>query len=305
MPLVDDLVARERIMQALRVRLATGVESLTREEISAFRVEGATPVRLIDQSRGIWNPREFEATLSILSSPDGPYGDAEIAPGVWVYHYRAGSSDGDNRKLRRAYELQVPLIMWRKITTGVYVPVFPVFVTQDDPNGRLFTITLDEIRYLGDPGAFTPDVRRYAEQIVKRRLHQPEFRGRVLHAYERHCTVCRLDRPQLLDAAHIVPDSQETGHALVTNGLALCKIHHAAYDANILGIDLTQWFTSSPRCWSHRTARCWNTASRTCTISDSCGHRGGQVTGPIATGWLCGMRSSVSPREGRPSSTRH
>lgn len=224
-------------MQALRVRLATGVESLTREEISAFRVEGATPVRLIDQSRGIWNPREFEATLSILSSPDGPYGDAEIAPGVWVYHYRAGSSDGDNRKLRRAYELQVPLIMWRKITTGVYVPVFPVFVTQDDPNGRLFTITLDEIRYLGDPGAFTPDVRRYAEQIVKRRLHQPEFRGRVLHAYERHCTVCRLDRPQLLDAAHIVPDSQETGHALVTNGLALCKIHHAAYDANILGID--------------------------------------------------------------------
>jgi putative restriction endonuclease len=40
----------------------------------------------------------------------------------------------------------------------------------------------------------------------------------------------------LLDAAHIIPDSHERGIAAVRNGLALCKIHHAAYDSNILGI---------------------------------------------------------------------
>jgi len=39
-----------------------------------------------------------------------------------------------------------------------------------------------------------------------------------------------------LDAAHIIPDSHEDGLASIRNGLALCKIHHAAYDSNILGI---------------------------------------------------------------------
>jgi putative restriction endonuclease len=40
---------------------------------------------------------------------------------------------------------------------------------------------------------------------------------------------------ELLDAAHIKPDS-EGGSARVSNGLSLCKIHHGAYDTEILGI---------------------------------------------------------------------
>jgi putative restriction endonuclease len=40
-----------------------------------------------------------------------------------------------------------------------------------------------------------------------------------------------------LDAAHITPDSDETSSTSVTNGLSLCKIHHTAYDINIVGID--------------------------------------------------------------------
>ncbi|HQO67030.1 MAG TPA: HNH endonuclease signature motif containing protein, partial [Spirochaetales bacterium] len=47
----------------------------------------------------------------------------------------------------------------------------------------------------------------------------------------------RLNHPELLDAAHIIPDSDERGTPIVTNGLSLCKIHHAAYDQGILGID--------------------------------------------------------------------
>jgi putative restriction endonuclease len=41
----------------------------------------------------------------------------------------------------------------------------------------------------------------------------------------------------LLDAAHILPDGHPRGEPWVSNGLSLCKIHHAAYDQNILGID--------------------------------------------------------------------
>jgi len=40
-----------------------------------------------------------------------------------------------------------------------------------------------------------------------------------------------------LDAAHITPDSDETSSTSVSNGLSLCKIHHTAYDINIVGID--------------------------------------------------------------------
>jgi putative restriction endonuclease len=45
-----------------------------------------------------------------------------------------------------------------------------------------------------------------------------------------------LRHTSLLDAAHIIPDSDDRGVPSVSNGLALCKIHHAAYDANIIGI---------------------------------------------------------------------
>ena len=62
------------------------------------------------------------------------------------------------------------------------------------------------------------------------------FRATVLRAYRNHCAVCALHHPRLLDAAHIVPDREEAGVASIRNGLALCKIHHAAYDCHVLGI---------------------------------------------------------------------
>ena len=79
--------------------------------------------------------------------------------------------------------------------------------------------------------------RQYVTAISKRRLHQAGFRARVMRAYQRRCAVCKLGHENLLDAAHIVPDRDPRGVAAVTNGLSLCKIHHAAFDANILGID--------------------------------------------------------------------
>jgi putative restriction endonuclease len=42
--------------------------------------------------------------------------------------------------------------------------------------------------------------------------------------------LCRLRHIELLDAAHITPDTHPTGEPLVSNGLALCKLHHAAFD---------------------------------------------------------------------------
>jgi putative restriction endonuclease len=39
-----------------------------------------------------------------------------------------------------------------------------------------------------------------------------------------------------LDAAHIVADSEDEGDPVVSNGLALCKLHHAAFDSFFLAV---------------------------------------------------------------------
>ena len=48
--------------------------------------------------------------------------------------------------------------------------------------------------------------------------------------------MCRLGHASLLDASHIVRDGHELGLPIVPNGLALCKIHHTAFDQNLLGV---------------------------------------------------------------------
>src|SRR5690606_8449384 len=80
-----------------------------------------------------------------------------------------------------------------------------------------------------------PNTRRHYLSLVQRRVGQARFRESVINAYSSQCTLCRLKHRELLDAAHIVSYA-EGGTHLITNGLSMCKIHHAAYDANIIGV---------------------------------------------------------------------
>jgi putative restriction endonuclease len=68
-------------------------------------------------------------------------------------------------------------------------------------------------------------------------MHQTSFRERVLRAYRESCSVCQLRHAELLDAAHILPDRHPEGAPVVANGLSLCKLHHAAFDRHILGVN--------------------------------------------------------------------
>jgi putative restriction endonuclease len=70
------------------------------------------------------------------------------------------------------------------------------------------------------------------------RCAQASFWEAVIAAYTGRCAVSRLPEPLLLDAAHIVADKDEKfGHPVVRNGIPLSKIHHAAFDAHLIGID--------------------------------------------------------------------
>lgn len=99
-----------------------------------------------------------------------------------------------------------------------------MYIVADDQAARQFLVGLDEtMRFFGDPLHMTTDERRYAERMVRQRLHQPVFRARVMHAFVTTCAVCSLKHADLLDAAHIIADTDVNGLARVTNGIALCK----------------------------------------------------------------------------------
>jgi putative restriction endonuclease len=123
----------------------------------------------------------------------------------------------------------------------------PVTILEDRPEALSCLVAVEPAYGLAGAGArWAPagaegtesilGVRRYITAVVNRRLHQASFRERVVAAYKGTCTLCRLHHRELLGAAHIIPDSQPGGDPVVPNGLSLCKIHHAAYDLDILGI---------------------------------------------------------------------
>lgn len=228
---------RVRVMEWVRQKAEANGGFIHRFDLLGFRIDDRD-LPLIDFSRGIRNPQGFSSTLSIVQSASGPYDDVEAEDGLLHYAYRKGDPfGGDNRKLRTAMETGMPLILFRKEVPNYYTPVMPVYVVDDEPENHAFLIALDEsFRYMGDVRHLAEPQREYARRLAKQRLHQPAFRTRVLLAYATQCAVCRLQHGSLLDAAHIVPDSEPHGLPTTTNGLALCKIHHAAYDHNMLGV---------------------------------------------------------------------
>ncbi len=181
------------------------------------------------------------AALTLTTSFKDPYADSfDSTGGSFAYAYRAGPiNQADNRALRAAYELQTPVIYFRALAPGQYWVVAPAFVTADDPAARV--VALDAGLPVQDmqPGGLVspPDLRAYATHEARYRLHQQRFKLDVMRAYRHRCAICTLRERELVQAAHIVPDSEHEGVAAVVNGLALCAIHHLAFDRNLLGID--------------------------------------------------------------------
>jgi putative restriction endonuclease len=214
--------------------------------VSGFTFDGQRVPLMGPQ--GIFKPRAIDdiplsiTTVPIIEGEDRPYDDAFGDDGLLRYRYRGTDpAHHENVGLRRAMQQQVPLVYFHGIVPGLYMPVFPVFIVGDNPTALAFTVSVDERRFasLGSPPPDFEEVdirRRYATREFRQRLHQREFRERVVRAYQRHCAVCRLRRNELLEAAHIVADADPLGEPKVSNGLSLCRLHHGAFDANLIGI---------------------------------------------------------------------
>jgi putative restriction endonuclease len=200
---------------------------------------------------GIWKPKVLKnIPLSITTVAGGPYDDVFTKEGFLEYRYRGSDiQHRDNAGLREAMQKQVPLIYFHGIVKSKYLAVWPVFVIGDNPEALSFTLAADDYTSIGqyinksdtndNPIAADESTyykRSYITSTIKTRLHQKSFRERVLEAYNQQCTFCKLKHTELLDAAHIIPDSEELGEPTIKNGLSLCKIHHAAFDSNLIGV---------------------------------------------------------------------
>lgn len=201
-----------------------------------------TRVPFINYQKGIHRAaiQTGPAALSIQTSAKSPYDDEILADG-FLYAYRAGSIDQpDNRALRAAHDLLVPLVYFIGTRPGWYKPVFPCFVTGNDPARGMVTVTPGGLRGpIDEPEPVLledPIERRYAVRHTRVRLHQARFRARVVPAYSSQCAICRLKELRLLDAAHIVGDVEDLGEPSITNGVSLCAIHHRAFDNNLVGV---------------------------------------------------------------------
>ncbi len=80
-----------------------------------------------------------------------------------------------------------------------------------------------------------PTGRREVVTTVVRRSRERSFRVRVLGAYSHHCAVCHLQL-ELVQAAHIIPVEVPDSTDQTSNGLALCSLHHQAYDRSLLTV---------------------------------------------------------------------
>ena len=238
---------RDAAIEWLKIRTNDGLTALTRDEIKDFELDGS-PFLLQSGQQGIRKPAGWDAALSfqtVYRAPGAkrPYEDDIGSDGLIRYAWRGEDPDHpENRGLRKAMAERLPLIWFVGVAMNParFQVIAPVYIVAEEYDLHRFVLTPVEETELfpsiADGSPLEASMRRYVLRQNKARLHQPVFRSTVLAAYENHCAVCNLAHARLLDAAHIVPDRHELGIASVVNGMAMCKIHHAAFDGGFMGV---------------------------------------------------------------------
>lgn len=103
---------------------------------------------------------------------------------------------------------------------------------------RLLEEICDDPQSVGDQEIEdqVPEPRRYAIVSTKKALRDANFKDRVLTAYSSACAMCGVQL-RLLDAAHILPAAHPDSTDETSNGVALCALHHRAYDRGFITFD--------------------------------------------------------------------
>lgn len=248
----EDSDSRMRIAAFEHVRrLSDRHDHLTQKELSPGFIFEGERIPLVNLRRGIFKPRKMRYLLSIKTVFPRPnkriwYDDQkevhrQIYQNEEAIEYAFMGQDpkaAENLWLRGAFENQIPVIYFLGVAPKCYMAVFPAYISGWDAAALKARVTfgvLDQVRSVA-PQDTTE--RRYALRKVSQRLHQSSFREAVITAYRGRCALSGFPEKWLLDAAHIISDrNEQMGQPIVQNGLPLSKIHHAAFDRHLIGID--------------------------------------------------------------------
>jgi putative restriction endonuclease len=208
-------------------------------------------IPLANPQRGIFKPRQMRYLLSIRTVVPRPGGrlwyddqteaHRQIFEGEETIEYAfmgRNPDAADNRWLKEAMQNGIPVVYFLGVSPGRYQAILPAYIVGWDAEALKARLAFAESERAGYGFAEAGPDRRYALQIVKQRLHQASFRQAIISAYDGRCAISNLPEHRLVDAAHIVEDQHaELGQPVVPNGILLSKIHHAAFDAHLIGVD--------------------------------------------------------------------
>lgn len=253
---LTDTAMRAAAVEQLRRRAVAGV--LTSDDLAAGFTYAGQRIPLINPQRGIFRPRAMRHLLSVRTVfpstgrkiwyDDQRQVHRQILTGDELvdYAFMIGGPDmPENRHLREAMLEGLPILYFLGVAPGRYTLVYPTYVAGWSAHALTANLAFGAPVSELEAGAAeverdlpTAAERRYGLRLVRQRLHQATFREAVLAAYGGRCAISGLPEPRLLDAAHIAPDRDAAfGQPIVSNGLPLSKVHHAAFDAHLIGID--------------------------------------------------------------------
>lgn len=206
-------------------------------------------VYLANKARGIFKPKQFNSGLLSIKTTIprkgrlNVYSDSEDE-GFFRYSLQSGDPYlGGNRHLWEALEDKSPFIYFHAVAEGRYKAMWPCFISAIRPDERYCEVVVGmssakKSMNVGKVEYTLPDSPelKYAVRESRVRLYQATFRENVLKAYDNRCAISGLPVPELLEAAHITPDTDMDCTTDICNGIALSRIHHRAFDGELIGI---------------------------------------------------------------------
>ena len=238
---------RLRIWQDLIVRNGGRrlVPSLLREK----GVYGGAQGIWVDKVRTAEVAPPHGLTVSLLHTGTS-YADDLSADSI-LYHYPStrrseGRDQSEIEATKNALRFEVPVFVIASPTPGSSMrDVHLGWVEDWDDRTRIFLVNLSQERptthsesglELENAPFQATNRKSRVRREVPVRVGQQRFKFRVLKRYGACCALCGINLPQLLDAAHIVPD-ERGGTDDPRNGLVLCALHHRAFDGGLIRIE--------------------------------------------------------------------